>query len=202
MPSESTGFQVRSASSWPLPFTLWVLTMLIPVSVLAIPSSQSLYGSELEAVKAATDLYNPRSIGQDREYMGTIYRSGDFFSYTVFSNAPGADRFSFRVPAEHLESIVAFWHTHGDASPLHQYFSQYDTRMVRQFNKPLYLADFTGVLKIFRPESRILPAFTAQRYGLPRLRGYALGEVVHDSQAEPVNVATGRDADVSLRSYC
>ncbi|GAB5499942.1 MAG: hypothetical protein PsegKO_22530 [Pseudohongiellaceae bacterium] len=176
--------------------------VLIPRSALAIPHAQSTYRSELEAVKAATDLYNPISIRQDREFMGAIYRSGRYFRYSVFANARGVDRFTFSVPGEHRDTLVAFWHTHGDASPLHQYFSQFDTRMVRQLRKPLYLADFTGVLKVFRPGSRVLSGFAAGRYGLPRSRGYALGEVVKNKDAEPVGIATRPAPGAAPQSYC
>ena len=210
MSSESTsspdlkqGITNRPADSSPSLFLIvCLLAMLLPGAALAIPHAQSLYTSELEAVKAATDLYNPLSIRQDREYMGTIYRSGHYFGYTVFANARGADRFSFTVPAQQRRAVVAFWHTHGRASPLHQYFSQVDTRLVKQLGKPLYLADFTGVLKVFRPESPVLSKFVAPRYGLPRIGGYALGEVVQDTQANPVTIATDSEAETTPYVIC
>ncbi|MFN3164767.1 MAG: DUF4329 domain-containing protein [Pseudohongiellaceae bacterium] len=201
MSSESPRFAEYATPSLVLLLLLYCAA-LIPRSALAIPHAQSQYGSELEAVKAATDLYNPISIRQDREFMGTIYRSGRYFRYSVFANARGVDRFNFSVPVEQRDTLVAFWHTHGDASPLHRYFSQFDTRMVRQLGKPLYLADFTGVLKVFRPGSRVLSGFAAGRYGLPRSRGYALGEVVENKDAEPVDIATRAASGAALQSYC
>lgn len=167
-----------------------LLTALIPVRVCAIPITQALFSSELEAVQAATNLYNPISIREDREYMGAIYRSGDYYGFTVVAGDIGANKISFKIPAEQWSSVVALWHTHGDASPLKQYFSRTDTRLVKQLRKPLYLADYTGTLKVFRPEDRPLSGFAAQRYGLPGRRGYALGEVVRDARARKVAVRT------------
>ena len=62
---------------------------------------------------------------------------------------------------------------------------------MKQTGKPLYLADFTGALKVFRPEDRVLTGFAALRYGLPEQRGFALGSEVQDSNAALVSIATG-----------
>lgn len=170
---------------------LQFLLALLPAGALALPSTERLFNTELEAVRAASNRYNPVSIRQDREYMGTIYRSGSYYGYTVTAAKPGANRISVQVPPEHWDSVLAFWHTHGDASPMKRFFSRFDTRLVKQTGKPLYLADFTGALKVFRPEDRVLTGFAALRYGLPEQRGFALGSEVQDSNAALVSIATG-----------
>ena len=99
------------------------------------------------------------------------------------------------VPADQWDSVVALWHTHGDASPLHQYFSRLDTRLVREHGKPLYLADFTGQLKVFSPGDRTLNRIAAERLGLPAKWGYARGTVVGSANGGRIEIATlGRDS--------
>jgi hypothetical protein len=170
---------------------LQFLVALLPAGAQGLPSTERLFNTELEAVRAASNRFNPVSIREDREYMGTIYKSGNYYGYTVTAAQPGANRISVQVPPEQWGSVVAFWHTHGDASPMKRFFSRFDTRLVKQTGKPLYLADFTGALKVFRPEDRVLTGFAAPRYGLPEQRGFALGTEVHDSNAAVVNIATG-----------
>ncbi len=154
------------------------LALIVSHSAKAITSSHHYFSSELQAVQAATTLYNPISMREDREFMGTIYRRGNFFGYTVAAGEAGADRIQIGIPAGEWDSVVALWHTHGDASPMHQYFSQLDTQLVKRFGKPLYLADFTGNLKVFGPEDRMLTRAAARRLGLPARRGYAKGRQV------------------------
>jgi hypothetical protein len=168
-----------------------LIVAFLPTCALGLPSTERLFNTELEAVRAASNLYNPVSIREDREYMGSIYKSGNYYGYTVFAAEPGANRISIQVPPQQWDSVVAFWHTHGDASPMKRFFSRFDTRLVKQTGKPLYLADFTGALKVFRPQDRPLTGFAAQRYGLPGHRGFALGTEVQDSDTGLVSIATG-----------
>lgn len=184
---------------WIYDFCLYLAGMVIaavPIVVRAIPGTERLYDSELEAVRAATNLYNPISIRDDREFMGTIYKSGQYYGFTVSAGEIGANRIAIEIPVQQWDSVVALWHTHGNASPLKQFFSRLDTRLVEQFGKPLYLADYTGSLKVFRPGDRPLSGFAAQRYGLPEKRGYALGEVVHDEEAQQISVQTRHPASI------
>lgn len=167
------------------------LALVASSSSLAVTGTKQYFQSELEAVQAATSLYNPISIREDREFMGTIYRSGNYFGYTVTAGEVGAHRIRISVPVERWDSVVALWHTHGDASPTRQYFSRLDTRLVKRHDKPLYLADFTGILKVFRPEDRTLSKRAAKRLGLPDRRGFGMGRAVRDATDLPVQVATG-----------
>ncbi len=73
-----------------------VLVVLDLSSVTAQPVS--LYQSELAAVKAAADIYNPLSIRENREYMGTLYNVGDQFAYTVTAGVRGASSIALKIP--------------------------------------------------------------------------------------------------------
>ena len=170
---------------------------MVPVAAHANATANGAYHSELAAVRAATDLYNPISLREDREFMGAIVRRGSRFSYTVLPGKSGGDSVSLTFSAEDWQNVVALWHTHGDASPLRQYFSRMDSKLVRQTGKRFYLADYTGVLKVLTPEHRTLSSFTASRLGLPPGRGFATGEPVTDSKEQPILVQTS-DADLTI----
>ncbi len=142
--------------------------------------SSLLFATELEAVKAASDIYNPLSIREDREYMGTIFESAGKFGYTVSASARREDRWSLSIAAMDWDRIRAFWHTHGNASPQHRYFSDSDTRSVQKFGKPLYLADYTGYLKVYRSAGKTLSPYAAAKLSLPMKNGFAVGEFVRD----------------------
>ncbi len=148
------------------------------------------FASEKEAVIAAVNKYNPVSIVEDREFIGAIYRSDEGFQYSVTVGKQRADQVSMRLAKSDLDHVVAFWHTHGNSQSKNRYFSDTDTALVEDFSKPLYLADYTGYLKVFEPEGRILSAYAADRLGLPRVRGYALGDVVRDDSNRPIRIAT------------
>ncbi|MEQ8955582.1 MAG: DUF4329 domain-containing protein [Gammaproteobacteria bacterium] len=173
-----------------------VIALFVPSSLLA-RQTQLLYATELEAVIAAADLFNPRSVREDREFMGTIFQSDGFFGYTVTAGAARANRISIAVPAHEWDRVVAFWHTHGDDAPMHRYYSQQDTTLVQRHQKPLYLADYTGYLKVFRPEHRVLSRYAAERLGLPARSGFAIGEYVQDEYRRRVRIRTLEDADSS-----
>ena len=159
----------------------------------AVGDSTPVFESEQLAAKAAADIYNPLSIRENREYMGSIYRRGGKFGYTVTAGRRGANSMEIRIPSVDWDNVVAFWHTHGNAAPDHRYFSDTDTEMVHKFTRPFYLADYTGFLKVFRPGDKILSAYAARRLGLPRVSGYALGEVVRDRHDRTVRVNTRAD---------
>jgi len=147
--------------------------------------------SELDAVKAAADRYTPLSLSEQREYMGTIFKSGDRYGYTVTAGNVGANQINISVPTTEWGDVVAFWHTHFNEGPLNQYFSDLDTRTVKQFGKPFYLADYTGELKVFRSGDKLLPVLAAERIGLPAVRGFAEGDLVRDETDQLVKINTG-----------
>tara|TARA_R110002073_G_scaffold212558_2_gene372880 strand:- start:178 stop:741 length:564 start_codon:yes stop_codon:yes gene_type:complete len=147
-----------------------------------------LFATELEAVIAAADSYNPRSIREDREYVGAIFEEDGKFGYTVAANPRRKDSWRLSVARVEWDRIRAFWHTHGDASPQHRYFSNSDTESVERLGVPFYLADYTGYLKIFRSGDRLLSPFAASRLNLPRQSGFAVGEYARDAVRRPVRV--------------
>ena len=158
-------------------------------------ASSALFDSELDAVIAATELYNPRSILEDREYMGVILRRGDAYHYTVGPGEAGQDRITVRVLVPKDASIVAFWHTHGAEAHAREYFSEVDTQLVADWKLPFYLADHTGVLKVFEPGNQTLSLKMALAHGLPARRGFARGRIVSTETGKTVKVATGLTAN-------
>ncbi len=148
------------------------------------------FATELDAVVAATSQYNPVSIREDREFMGAVLHDGECYEFTVSAGEPGRDKIRARIPVRPGTDIVAFWHTHGAHAPSNEYFSDLDTRLVKRWQKPFYLADHTGVLKVMAPGSRTLSALRARRLGLPAGAGYATGEVVTDADGQAVRIVT------------
>jgi hypothetical protein len=152
------------------------------------PPAAQWFATELDAVVAATNYYNPVSVRDDREFMGAVLRDGDGYQVTVSAGEPGRDAIRARIPIRPGVDIVAFWHTHGARAPSHEYFSAVDTRLVKRWQKPFYLADYTGVLKVMVPGGRTLSAIRARRLGLPARSGYAVGQVVRDASGNPVRI--------------
>lgn len=148
------------------------------------------FPSEMEAATAASNIYNPLSIREDREYMGAIYKADEGFRFTVTPGRKKLGRVQISLPKDNFDDVVAFWHTHGGANPRHRYFSDTDTETVSKFGRPLYLADYTGYLKVFEPGDATISPFNAQRLGLSAVRGYATGTLVKDNQRKSVRIAT------------
>jgi len=158
----------------------------------AIASSEhctaQFFSSELDAVRAAADIYNPLSIREDREYVGAIFESEGKFHYSVSAASRRTDNWSLAISNVEWDSVRAIWHTHGDASSHHRYFSDADTRSAKKFGLPFYLADYTGYLKVFRSGDKTLSRTAASRLSLPRQSGYAIGQFVRDAQNRPIRV--------------
>jgi len=156
--------------------------------------SGSIFTSLEAAVIAASDYFNPLSIIEDREYLGAILRHRQrpkHFIYNVAAGQAGADQIIAHLPVPKEYEIVAFWHTHGSAHWSRRYFSDTDTRLVGQWQLPLYLADHLGALRVFKPEAHTLSGFKARKLGLGYRHGYAKGETVkHPSTGKRIRVAT------------
>lgn len=114
---------------------------------------QAQFVSELEAVMHASNLYNPASVRDDREYMGAVFRQirGDkvVYGYTV-----GAGHFK------------------------RQYFSPTDTQLAEQWQVPFYMAAADGKLRVFRPGEQTLSYRQARLLGLGPVRGSSAGELI------------------------
>jgi len=150
------------------------------------------FGTELDAVVAASQQYNPQSIREDREFMGAILRQDDRYTFTVGAGKPGRDRITVTIIIPPGARVVAFWHTHGARRDSKRYFSNVDTKLVETQQKRFYLADHTGKLKVMAPGSPTLSRTRARHLGLPHRSGYARGKVVSDAQGKPVRIATRR----------
>lgn len=175
-------------------FSLLILKPFPSTALTTVPCAVSeLFASEQEAVVAAMNSFNPLSIAEDREYMGTIFRQSGMFGYSVARGERHRDRFSMRLAGDEWDSVSALWHTHGDAYPSNRYFSDADTELVNRYKKALYLGDYTGYLKRYSPGDPRLSLFAARRLGLPAQRGYAIGEMVRDKNGRIVKIRTRQD---------
>ena len=150
------------------------------------------FNSELEAVTAAVNLYNPPSMARDREYMGAVLERHNHFYYTVGEGKRGEDSIELRLLIPAGFSIVAFWHTHGAPAYKRKFFSETDQRLVRLHHKPFYLADFTGSLRVLRPADKGRGLKASE--DAPRHRnGFLRGLLVHSAAGVALNVCTSRD---------
>jgi len=146
-----------------------------------------------EAVKEASNRFNPYSVREDREYIGIVleYENPDnkHFLYTVSRGQAHQNTVPFRLVVPNGYRLAAFWHTHGSAHWSREYFSATDTSLAQRWNVPIYLANHTGALQIFRPDSRTFSRQWAKSRGLGRAAGIARGkQVIADDM--PIRVAT------------
>ncbi|NKB36547.1 MAG: DUF4329 domain-containing protein [Gammaproteobacteria bacterium] len=176
------------------PIRYILIASMLLLSILSFANSsisrQTAFDSEQQAVAAATDIYNPLSIKEDREFMGVILRRNDKYFFTVTAGTKGNDTVTIRIPRSSWDNVVAFWHTHGRAEYKNQYFSEIDTSLANSTGKPFYLADYTGALKVFRPGGKTLSQRQATSLGLPRQSGFARGSQVHGEKNQIVLVNT------------
>lgn len=151
------------------------------------------FDNELEAVMAAVNIYNPDSIDRDKEFIGVILERNGFFYYTVGEGNRGEDsvELHFRIPVTY--SIVAFWHTHGAPAYKRKFFSETDRRLVSQYNKPFYLADFTGNLKVLLPEKKGSQRAVAVKPAASHRKGYIKGKLVRSEDGGLLKICTARD---------
>jgi len=122
--------------------------------------------------------------------MGAIVHDGEGYTYTVGAGERGSDRITVKITVDDTAEIIAFWHTHGAKYPSNRYFSDVDTRLVDKWQRPLYLADYTGALRIIAPGDRRLSSTRARRLGLPARVGYATGRVVKDANGNRARILT------------
>lgn len=147
------------------------------------------FDTELEAVIAATDLYNPLSIKEDREYMGAILKCQDKYYYSAAPGEKGKDLIHVELSVPSRCDLKAFWHTHGAEHYSRQYFSKVDTVLANKWQKPFYLADYTGILKVYEPGDKTLRRSEAKRLRLGNNAGFAKGQAVKSPEGTIVKVA-------------
>jgi len=144
-----------------------------------------------ETAEAATNVYNPVSMLEDREYMGAILRhhDNDEYVYTVGAGERGADQVTVRIQIPEGFALAAFWHTHGEAGASRHLFSEGDTSLVEQWQVPLFLADYTGELKVYSPEHH-----TLWLHGIPIGGDLGMGQEVRDwKSGDTVTIGTRED---------
>lgn len=168
--------------------TLMMLGMAESESATLLDPSNPAEGfpTVVSTVKAASDRYNPDSIDKDREHYGVILRRAGIparYFYTHAVAPRGRDDFRLRVPRGSGYHLVAIWHTHGRRDERHRYFSPQDARTANQLRLPFFLADYTGVLKVFRPGDPVLV-----RYGTSVIGPIAVGRIVESEDEQPVRI--------------
>lgn len=148
-------------------------------ATLSCQSYETLEDAVIDAVKR----YNPCSIHNDTEFLGAVLYNpdpGKGYIYSIGTGEHGENNISVRVKVPKGYSMVAFWHTHGDSDWSHAFFSATDTALAEKFRLPLYLANYSGTVRVFEPGSTKISRLEARRLGLGNQSGYARGIPVFD----------------------
>ena len=150
------------------------------------------FTSELEAVIAATSLYNPRSIQEDREYIGGIFKDSKQrrFYFSAIGGVIGKNRIKATLQYPGHLKLVSLWHTHGAGKGGFLFFSRQDRKLVMTLNRPLYLADSSGYLKKLSPGDPTLSRSQSYKLGLGYKEGYAKGIKVKDAKNAFIRIPT------------
>ena len=148
------------------------------------------FSDELSAVIAATHLYNPVSIKENREYIGAVikHKHSARYYYSAVAGKAGKNSITATLIRPKGYTLVAFWHTHGAGGDSHLFFSDEDVRLVEQFQRPLYLADSSGYLKKFSPGGKTLSRYQARKQGLRAGKGYAKGTRMKDNNGDFIQI--------------
>lgn len=157
-----------------------------PISGLQLKS----YPSVIDAVEAASNLYNPISIETDREFMGAILERDNRYFYTAVAGSVGTGNVRLSLPPPYYGEVIALWHTHGKAAKAHQFFSAIDVNLVKRLELPFYLADHTGELKVLYPNSTTISPLHAKSLGLQGFRGIATGQFVKGENKAVIKINT------------
>lgn len=113
------------------------------------------YDTPEDAAAAASGIFNPYSIEQDREVGGGIIRqpNGKYrYTYTLGNQRQGT--VSMRIGKRPDEELVAMWHTHGAQGSFRQYFSPRDLQTATETGVPMYMTDHNGALRYVKPGTR------------------------------------------------
>jgi hypothetical protein len=99
------------------------------------------------------DEFLSRSIAQDAEFVGAVFRtrSGEF-EFTQGQGPRGQNQVTFRIRRTAGQELVGFWHTHGANRPSRGIFSPTDARLVRRTGLPFYLIRPDGEIRVLKPE--------------------------------------------------
>lgn len=186
--------RVVSLKPWTIVAALAVALQMVACSINEVVAGEAhtIFPSVEAAVVAASNRFNPISIAEDREFLGTVYRVGESYAYTVSSGRIGSGAAELHLRRASVEDVVALWHTHGARRELSDSFSHADTAAVNQLGVPMYLADHKGFLKVFRPGDRRRSTVSGSVGQLPSGHEMGLGERVRDHTGKSVRVRTHR----------
>ncbi|WP_067522711.1 DUF4329 domain-containing protein [Endozoicomonas ascidiicola] len=171
-----------------------IKTFLPPPIINLSEFYQSPFETELAAVIAATSIYNPTSIKDDREYIGGIFKheDKDLYYFSAIPGVPGKNQISATLQfPDHLK-LISVWHTHGAGKGGFLFFSRQDKRLVESLNVPLYLADSSGFLKKLSPGDPTLTRGQAYKKGLGYTKGYSKGSKVIDEKRKFIKIPTAQ----------
>jgi len=150
------------------------------------------FNSQESAVAAASSRFNPRSIMEDREYLGFILvntqQGKPFYVYTVSHGDAGQNTVPIRSKLPENFKLVAFWHTHGSEHWSRMYFSSFDTALAQRMNVPVYMASHSGDLLVYKPDDATLSRMRAYSRGLGKVKGIAKGQAALGSNG-PIRIA-------------
>lgn len=186
--------RVVSLRPWTIVAALAVTLQMVSCSINEVVAGKAhtIFPSVEAAVIAASNRFNPISVAEDREFLGTVYRIGESYAYTVSSGRIGSGAAELHLRRASVEDVVALWHTHGARRELSDSFSHADTAAANQLGVPMYLADHKGFLKVLRPGDRRRSSVSGSIGQLPSGHEMGLGERVRDHTGKSVRIRTHR----------
>jgi hypothetical protein len=120
---------------------------MVPISGFHTPDAAAI---------AASNRYNPDSIEKNREHVGGIVRCNrsEYF-YTHGRGESGVVPVQFSVAYPKSCKLHSFWHTHGGSFEDRKFFSPADTHTANSADKPFFMSDYQGNLRVYRPGGRL-----------------------------------------------
>jgi hypothetical protein len=113
------------------------------------------FASVTAAVSAMAREHLAASVRADREYVGGVLQDADGrYWTTVGIGCAGRDRVTFAVGVPVGLRLSAFWHTHGAAGPMRNWFSPDDVELVATTGYDFYLITPSGALRVLSHTNR------------------------------------------------
>ncbi|MEM9623672.1 MAG: DUF4329 domain-containing protein [Pseudomonadota bacterium] len=159
------------------------------------------FADQLSTVIAASNRYNADSIARNREHVGAILKRklrkptpesgsvGYFYTHGVGADHQAPVEFAIAKPKRC--ELIALWHTHGAEASDRHYFSPEDVRSADDLDVPIYMTNFTGRLKVYKPGQRKIGYRRVSRDGsLPMPRGAANGKLLSHTDGSSIRIRT------------
>lgn len=142
------------------------------------------------------------SLHSDREFVGAVLRDheGRYWA-TVGVGCAGQDTVTFAISVPVGLHVSAFWHTHGAAGPLRDFFSPDDVELVTTTGRDFYLITPGGAVRVLSAADAKHTARSSLRRlapGLPRSAAVGRRVVVPDEPAERVTTCAAADTDAAV----